>query len=635
MSERLNAAERRASMPRRSNVSDAGHAAFIAAKAGGRAVPYAGEALMLIEGAPVLLDELSKATRDQKATLKEYFALLKAKQYRAAAAFAAKHAISSNIDSWRAQLRVLSAALVGKELADELKMKPNPKKPRGTYEIIDHRDNVIGTATTFAAAKQFAKDRGWRRGDRPPRWMPSGYGMGTAKERTEWWADSCDYGIVLRATRKNPREGSIFRAGQSEGKETRDRRRAAKTHTKGVGRVGESDFFSTIRGSRRSEMTPTGIFEVLPNKDPDGKGYFILVYDPRRRASVERITNAIGGWVSAPSITHVEYESLVEVVPGRGGTAQRIAPATHRVISLGRGQHAVVGPRAKQKDVFGTRGDADTHAKELDVLAASQLIPEKHWVNMGAHPGTFVVNGPRVDDVEIPDVDKGELIDLKEEAEGDWAAYERARDAAPRGTKIPFQLTSAQQTLKDTLIRGPFLTRGEAERQARALDRMEASSGATPLAAKRTKPSYGAKKAAQTVTETVASFFENGQALARFPDLKRMSTFMSVAARDVDTESVAAERRRSWGRAPMPRVAKPSEIHNLTYKEIRDALVSEGFDAAEIEEVIADERHNRAAVKAAAARLLELEPTRVGRPKLTRATKRKDLKPNRGLRKLW
>lgn len=409
--------------------------------------------------------------------------------------------------------------------------------------------------------------------------------------------------VARAAIKKNPvaERGRIFSLGASEGRERARQSREAYTRSRGVAKAGTPDYFSGIRSPKRSEMTETAIYFVPSTQDPDGQGYFLLVYDPRRAKSIERITQSVGGWQNVPSITHVQLESLVELSVGRGGKIQRTAPSVHRVIPV-RGKNAVVGPKASPRDVFSTRAEAEKHAKDLDVKAASGLIPEVHTVVRTAM-GAYRVDGPRADDAEFEDHTPADIRKRKARAEKDWEAYHARKEAAPRGARIPLEMTTAQSVVKEWDFRGPFETRDEAMRAAKRLDRMEATSGATPIAAKRTKVNKSFSNAYEQAQETISKFYADEIPLR------------------VSISGLSAPIKASK--------VKPSEFHGIPYRIMREALEEEDFTEEEIDEIILEERENRALLKEQEAReaehTLKLEAQRAGRLPRRRTAARKEV----------
>jgi hypothetical protein len=437
--------------------------------------------------------------------------------------------------------------------------------------------------------------------------------------------------IAQTALKNNPTKdrGRVFRLGASEGKERARMTREAYTRSRGVAKAGTPDYFASIRSPKRKEMTETTLYYVPDTQDPDGEGYFLLVYDPRRTLSIQRITQKVGGWQHVPSITHVQLESLVEI-SARGGKVQRTAPAIHRVIPMGRGHNVVVGPRASERDIFGDRKEAEKHAKDLDVKAASQLIPEVHSV-VKTVTGSYRVDGPRADDEEFEaDYTPSDIRRRKAQSEKDWAAYNKRKEDAPRGVKVPFEMTTAQEIVKAWSLRGPFETKDEAQRAAKNLDRLEATAGATPIAAKRTKVNRSFERANETAQATILAFYKDeiplrvswDGASAPAASARRRAPRISSEASSIYMEHRAKP-------TVVTKAAKPSQFHGIPYRTLREALAEEDFTEDEIDEIILEERKNRALVEEQARRdaerKLELEAQRAGRLPRRRTAARKEV----------
>lgn len=290
-----------------------------------------------------------------------------------------------------------------------------------------------------------------------------------------------------------------------------------------------------------SNFTPTMLFAVPPASDPDLKGYFIVSYDPRNRRVISAL-DTVRGWTIAPNVTHVAFEkSDIAIEAGRGEQVVRKAPKAHTVISFGRGRYIVVGPKARKdkdgtpKDMFTTREAAEAHATDLDMKAARFGIAQTHDVGLN-DDGTYYITGPKAD----PDR----------------------------------SFTDAEQ----------------AQRVARALDRVEASSGAVPLAGKRTKVGASAKEAVRLLDDLLAVFDQRGIFLKRGISRGQVNTILRGPPKD----------------APAP------EFLHLNLAQIKAQLMKRGVSEDEADVFVADEKLRRQ--KFMPTRLeLEKERTRIAR----------------------
>ncbi len=315
------------------------------------------------------------------------------------------------------------------------------------------------------------------------------------------------------------------------------------------------------RGRKHVEATPTRISFVEPTDDPDGKGFFVLTYDPRFTKSIRRITDMVGHWVHAPNITHRGVVTGLERSV-RGGEVRVSAPERHEVIMFGRGHYGVVGPRANERDVYGTKADAEKAAKRLDIKAASFVAAATHTVSRGTDG--WYVSGPAAGDEEA-----------------------------------------------GTLRSGPFRDEGEAQQEALRLDRREANRfAANPIAGMRTSPRLkNAEAVIEVVSVTNDLFAESSYPIQNETEVRasldRWGTKMARQSRGIERARV-----------------EPSVFHGMSYKSIREFLKGEGFEDAKIAEVIEAEKANRAMLEHQAQRQLELESRRVGTVK-TEYVKRK------------
>jgi hypothetical protein len=315
------------------------------------------------------------------------------------------------------------------------------------------------------------------------------------------------------------------------------------------------------RGKKHVEATPTRISFVEPTDDPDGKGFFVLTFDPRFSKSIRRITDMVGHWVHAPNITHRGVVTGLERSV-RGGEVRVSAPERHEVIMFGRGHYGVVGPRANERDVYGSKADAEKAAKRLDIKAASFVAAATHTVSRGTDG--WYVSGPAAGDEEA-----------------------------------------------GTLRSGPFRDEGEAQQEALRLDRKEANRfAANPIAGMRTSPRLkNAEAVIEVVSVTNDLFAESSYPIQNETEVRasldRWGTKMARQSRGIERAKV-----------------QPSVFHGMSYKSIREFLKGEGFEDAKIAEVIEAEKANRAMLDHQAQRQLELESRRVGTVK-TKYVKRK------------
>jgi hypothetical protein len=444
----------------------------------------------------------------------------------------------------------------------------------------------------------------------------------------------------IAGIRSNP-DG--FSEGVAHGKEIKRRRFAKKrsTHLKGVARAGESLEIMTAR-SKFTEMTDTILYGIPADHDPDAKGYFVLVYDPRRRRKIERALEKIGGWKSAPEITAsgVLRGTSVDI---KRGQVVRSAPEVHEVVQHKRGHHSVVGPKAKPSDVYASIRDAKARAKQLDIEAHRLITPNAHAVRQ-IESGAFIAVGPEADEYEYPSYSPVELKALRAQAERDakkegssyqdyqaeqmkkrriasseegpssaekfaeWKEfYSRGRSRAggfvpretssPRGERAPVR--TAWDALRETFLRGPFATREEAERAAAKLDRMSVRKGVLPLEAKRTKPGYSTDKAVSISEATYAALLDEG-------------VFLSGAPLATEVRKVVDSARTA--RATEKSQAQPTIFHKLSIKRVREVLKESGqYNDKQIETIIEAEKYNRAQIEFQLQRQAQLEAGRIGK----------------------
>ena len=315
------------------------------------------------------------------------------------------------------------------------------------------------------------------------------------------------------------------------------------------------------RGRKHVEATPTRISFVEPTDDPDGKGFFVLTYDPRFTKSIRRITDMVGHWVHAPNITHRGVVSGLERSV-RGGEVRVSAPERHEIIMFGRGHYGIVGAKANERDVYGSKADAEKAAKRLDIKAASFGAAATHTVSRGTEG--WYVSGPAAGNEEA-----------------------------------------------GTLRSGPFSTEAEAAQEALRLDRREANRfAANPIAGMRTSPRLkNAEAAIEVVSVTNDLFAESSYPIQNETEVRasldRWGTTMARQSRGIERAKV-----------------QPSVFHGMSNRSIREFLKGEGFEDAKIAEVIEAEKANRAMLEHQAQSQLELEGRRVGTVK-TEYVKRK------------
>ena len=374
------------------------------------------------------------------------------------------------------------------------------------------------------------------------------------------------------AARRVANPKSLFQQGVAEGRDIAQRRRA-KTGAgkmKQIGIVGvRSDWKetrarpATFHEQMETNFTPTILSAVLPLEDPDGVGYFILTYDPRNRA-IPRIVSEVGGWQFAPNLTHVAREQTVSLeVTGRGGITRRI-PKVHDVIALRPRQktgefaerlYSVTGPRAKPKDVFESREQAEAHAHDLDVKLAYGTTPETHTIQR-LPDGTYELHGPLVS------------------------------RALPRESLV---------NEEDHFPR--YYEEGDAIAEARRLDQMESQSGVAPLAAYRTRVGSDIEDAVEAA----------GRLLNTMDDQR-----IFLARRPTDTDYTVMRR----GLPPEP--PDPAFL-GMDEAAIRRSLRGTGrLTAAQIDSIIQQEMQRRKSFEIRTARRLRLEATRPERPAKTR-----------------
>ena len=459
------------------------------------------------------------------------------------------------------------------------------------------------------------------------------------------------HGKVARSALSTFLNPSEFEGLVQYGKEIKRRRFAKKrsTHLKGVARAGESLEIQTAR-SKHTELTDTSMYAVDALHDPDMQGYFVLVYDPRRKTKIDRALEKIGGWKFAPEITGSGLVRGTEVGVKRGAVV-RSAPAVHRVVPHGRGHHSVVGPEAKTKDVYSSKKDAEARAKQLDIEAHRLMTPSVHSVSQ-IETGAFVVVGPEADDYDFPNYTPMELRALRMQAQQDaategvdYGTYEaemmkhrremaevdvksgptaaerqaefqkyyregrgRSSRFAPlatssevrhRGKQAPQRPErTAWDALSETFYRGPFATKEEAERAAAKLDKRVASKGVVPLVAKRTKPGMSAMRAAEIAQQSIAALLDAGVYLTSYPHANAFGAFLAAAA------NAASETKRA---------ASPSALHKLSYAKIRSILAESGYNDAQIAKIIEAEKHNREMIEWQTQKQVERERSRVGK----------------------
>lgn len=229
------------------------------------------------------------------------------------------------------------------------------------------------------------------------------------------------------------------------------------------------------REQMENRYTATMIMAVQPNQDPDLLGYFIVVYDPSNRRAIEAMNSYASAvdendrrfgseWVHMPNVSAIEFgPSAAQFRAGRGERVETVVPAIHIVSHIGRGEWIVSGPMARkarpgvQGDVHDTERDALARAHELDVKAARFGVPMVHSVDPVTVDGMiwYRVVGPRESDVfnnEFEDYAKAEavarMMDRKEASSG-------ANPIAAKRTKAgmqPLQLQRALRRMKAVLI---------------------------------------------------------------------------------------------------------------------------------------------------------------------------------------
>ena len=207
----------------------------------------------------------------------------------------------------------------------------------------------------------------------------------------------------------------------------------------GIAGVGYAGTGGASKGTSRKEFTPTTLYAVTPARDTDRLGYFMISFDPRRK-DVPRAISEAKGWRYVDSVSATAFEPVVGEAPSRH-TVVAYDQLRAKGGRFGTGYFSIIGPKAKPKDVFAKRGDAENYAKALDRKAVSSFVEQTHDLWKTVHG--WEVRGPR--------------------AEG--------RD----------DLTFADQET--------------AERRARGLDWEEAKSGALPIAGYRTAPGLSGKEA--------------------------------------------------------------------------------------------------------------------------------------------
>jgi len=320
---------------------------------------------------------------------------------------------------------------------------------------------------------------------------------------------------------------------------------------------------ATFHEQMETNFTPTIVSPVMPYEDPDEVGYFILTYDPRNKA-IPRIVSEVKGWQFAPNLTHIAREQTVTLsVTGRGGITRQV-PKIHSVIALRRRMpggefatmvYSVQGLRAKPKDVFETREQAEAHAHDLDVKAAYGTTPETHSVQR-LPDGTYELHGPLVSRA-IP---RGSLVN--------------ETDHFPR-----------------------YYDEGDAVAEARRLDHMEAGSAVAPLAAYRTRVGLDIDAAIEA-TENLLHAFEDQRVFV---------------TRKPSPENYVLMRRGMPVEAPDPAFLGMDEA------AIRRSLRATGrLTPEQIESVIQQEMARQRAFQIRTQRRLRLEATRPERPGKTR-----------------
>ena len=311
------------------------------------------------------------------------------------------------------------------------------------------------------------------------------------------------------------------------------------------------------REQMESRFTPTMIMAVPPLQDPDLLGYVVIVFDPANRrligaldsyaAALDEKNRRFGSeWVHMPNVSAIDFGgSSVEFRAGRGETVERVAPAVHIVSHIGRGQWVVSGPMARraregqQGDVHSTEKEARERALELDARAARYGVPMVHDVVDVA--GGYAIRGPREDEVYNNFFDD----------------YEKA------------------------------------ERVARVMDRKEASSGANPIAARRTRAGMSPQNVARALNRMKALLNLRGVTVMREPSNSEISSIL----------------RGPGASAPM------AEYLHMNLAQVKRDLLRRGMSEAEADAFVEAEKEKR---KGYMARRLELEPTRgVAAPEYT------------------
>lgn len=326
--------------------------------------------------------------------------------------------------------------------------------------------------------------------------------------------------------------------------------------TKGIGIEGVGYHWAGVRTSKKSEFTPVTLSATPPALDvPDGKGFFLITFDPKRK-DVERVLREVGGWRVVPQITGTKYETgLVKDAPKlhrvvqyvRGGSSGRGVGG-----QFSKGYYGVQGPKAKPTDVFERKDDALEYAKVLDQRAASFLLPETHEVWKVA--GGFEVRGPRAEEESA-----------KREAEN---AERSKKGEPPKWTPNQVALLFSEEE--------------QARGMAAVLDRREAMRGALPIKGYRTAPGLSGEKAAKKYTETLAALEDNKVRYVLDRSLKQM-----------EAPSTGTKRftREEGGLVVLPETgtsARQRKLAERTPERLVETLLARGEDPERLIELVAE-----------------------------------------------
>lgn len=330
--------------------------------------------------------------------------------------------------------------------------------------------------------------------------------------------------------------------------------------TKGIAKVGTPAAFAGV-STGVTETTPTIISAVLPARDVDRIGYYIVTFDGNNK-KVRRILGEVRGWQLARNIDATQYAI----------GAVRDAPPIHSIIEQWQGKKkkkffTVVGPKSRPADVFGERADAEKWAKYLDTKAASYKVPQVHQV--WAVGSVFEVEGPQVENA---------IFDRTKRLEAQEARGEDVDDDKWLWANLQFE------------------DEGRAEQQAAFLDWQEAKSGAMSIMGYRTaEPSeatlataegrwWAGQKAVENYNNLILAFdkaqvrYETGKSVAVESTKSTERRYSRVTTEDLEkaySKIIASE--LAYGRAVAKRAGDdPDDVKPLTRAEAKVRYEQQG-----------------------------------------------------------